>query len=64
MERQCSQIHDGREETERCSRLAETVNAPAGEELHPLSVVLGWANLWVAEKPQLIGLNINNKRLS
>lgn len=52
------------EETERCSRLAETVNAPAGEELRPLSVVLGWANLLAAEKPQLVGLNINNKRLS
>lgn len=52
------------EETERCSRLAELVNAQAGEELRPLPVVLGWANLWVAEKPQLVGLNINNKRLS
>ena len=52
------------EETQQCSRLAEIVNAPAGEELRPLSAALSWANLWVSEKPQFVGLDINNKRLS
>ena len=52
------------EEAQQCPRLAESVNAPAGEELRPLSVVLSRANLWVSEKPQFVGLNINNKRLS
>ena len=52
------------EEAEQRSHLAEVVNALAGEKLHPLYVILNWANLWVSEKPQFVGININNKRLS